>query len=101
MILPSMASCWMDHRQRGGLAGLQHLPFRQPGGGKAAVERRPHPSLTPGDLLGNAYQFADGTAISGITYTYWIELVMLDGNQLSAPLTILVPYWLRLPIVSR
>ena len=57
------------------------------------------PALTPGDLLGNSYQFADGTAISGKTYTYWIELVMLDGNQLSDPLTLLVPYWLRLPMI--
>jgi hypothetical protein len=59
------------------------------------------PALTPGDLMGNAYQFADGTAISGQTYQYWIELVMLDGNQLSDPLTILVPYWIRLPLVIR
>ena len=46
------------------------------------------PALTPGDLLGNAYQFTDGTAVSGKTYTYWIELVMLDGNQESDPLTL-------------
>ena len=57
------------------------------------------PALTPGDLLGNAYQFADDTAISGHTYTYWVELVIFHGNQESDPVTVVVPYWLRLPLV--
>lgn len=59
------------------------------------------PAITPGDLLGNAYHFTDGTAISSQAYTYWIELVMLGGSQESDPITLTVPYWIRLPLVIR
>ncbi len=59
------------------------------------------PALTPGDLKGNAYQFVDVAAISGNTYTYWVELVIFHCNQESDPVTVVIPYWIRLPMVIR
>jgi uncharacterized repeat protein (TIGR01451 family) len=70
-------------------------------GGKQKLNLDLIPALTPGDLMGNAYQFTDGTAISGRIYQYWIELVMQDGIQQSDPLTVVAPYWIRLPMVVR
>jgi hypothetical protein len=84
-----------------GLLGFNLYRSDELGGVKQKLNLDLIPALTPGDLMGNAYQFTDGTAVSGQTYIYWIELVMQDGNQLSDPLTLLVPYWLRLPMVIR
>jgi hypothetical protein len=84
-----------------GLLGFNLYRSDELAGVKQKLNANLIPALTPGDLLGNTYQFTDGAAVSGSTYTYWIELVMLDGVQLSDPVTLLVPYWISLPMITR
>jgi len=84
-----------------GLLGFNIFRSESLDGARQQLNASLIPALTLGDLMGNSYQFADGTALSGHTYTYWVELVIFHGNQESDPLTILVPYWLRLPLAPR
>jgi hypothetical protein len=84
-----------------GLLGFNLFRADELAGVKEKLNANLIPALSPGDLLGNAYQFTDVTAVSGKTYSYWVELVMLDGNQYSDPITVQVPYWSWLPITLR
>ena len=82
-----------------GLLGFNLHRSDSLGGVKQKLNASLIPAETPGSLTGNSYQFQDGTVVSGKTYYYWIELVMLSENQDYGPVSLLAPYWIWLPIL--
>ena len=43
------------------------------------------PVLHGGALQGDSYQFADNTAVAGVKYYYWVEMVGIGDNQTFGP----------------
>jgi len=55
-------------------------------------------SQAPGSASGGHYQFVDDTAVPGLTYYYWVELVALDGaTQLHGPISARASLYLKPP----
>ena len=52
---------------------------------------------TPGGMLGNDYQFWDGTSEIGKSYNYWLEMVEVNRSQEYGPVFIKTLYELFLP----
>jgi hypothetical protein len=85
-----------------GLVGFNLYRSETQGGVKQKLNASLIQAKTPGGLIGNSYQFQDGSVVSGKTYSYWIELVMQEGgNQDYGPVSLLAPYWLWLPMTHR
>jgi hypothetical protein len=61
------------------------------------------PAKTPGQVLGNDYQFADASAEPGRYYFYWIEWVGVSRSALSEPVTAarMAGFKLNLPVVIK
>ena len=54
----------------------------------------------PGQAEGASYQY-DHMVNPGVNYYYWIELNQMYGRNLIGPISVLSPYWISLPVVTR
>jgi hypothetical protein len=61
------------------------------------------PAKTPGQMLGNDYQYDDASAEPGRFYHYWVEWVGASRSSLSEPVTAarLAAFKLNLPVVLK
>ena len=54
----------------------------------------------PGQADGASYNYDDAVN-PGVNYYYWIELNQVYGRNLIGPISVLSPYWISLPVVTR
>ena len=54
----------------------------------------------PGQAEGASYNY-DDVVNPGVNYYYWIELNQMYGRNLIGPISVLSPYWISLPVVTR
>ena len=68
--------------------------YRSETAGGTRVQLNPSliPAKGPGRMFGASYQYDDSSAAPGKVYTYWLELVRTDDNQLAGPVAAVLPY---------
>lgn len=55
----------------------------------------------PDRLAGSGFTFTDSTALPGVSYYYWIEILTEEGSLMLAPYTAAAKYGLYLPFIHR
>jgi hypothetical protein len=58
-------------------------------------------NTAPGSPIGASYSYADKTAITGITYYYWLEVVTSSGEDIFGPIREIQSLFIYLPLMSR
>ncbi len=71
-------------------------------GGRQQVNAALIKAKFPGTLRGASYAWTDATAVPGVAYSYWLEVVGNTGHaSLLEPIQVTAPYPLYLPAVRR
>lgn len=59
------------------------------------------PCKVPGSSSGAEYSYVDTSAVPGVTYYYWIEIIGLDGSSWTEPVFAATGWGVYLPLLKR